>query len=96
MKTNRYNFVKSSAAASAVATMAPTFASASDDRRVKLGFIGVGGRGTSLLKTSFGFPKWMCLRSVTSCPGTLPLPNGWSKKQEVRGPNLMVLASSHI
>ena len=46
---NRREFVKASAAASLAVAMAPNIVKGVDDRKVRLGFIGVGGRGTGHL-----------------------------------------------
>ena len=47
---NRRSFVKKSAAVSLTAAVAPNILFGKDDRKVRLGFIGVGGNGTNLLK----------------------------------------------
>jgi len=47
---NRRQFVKSGAAAGVALAMAPNILRGKDDRKVRLGFIGVGGQGTGLLK----------------------------------------------
>jgi predicted dehydrogenase len=47
---NRRDFVKSGAAAVATLGAAPAILRGADDRTVRLGFIGVGGRGTHLLE----------------------------------------------
>ena len=57
MKMDRRSFVKTGAAAGVILKAAPAFAGGRDDRRVRLGFIGVGGRGTSLLKTILRIPE---------------------------------------
>ncbi len=50
---NRRNFIKAGAAAGLALTMIDNIhLSGEDDKKVRLGFIGVGGRGTSLLKTT--------------------------------------------
>jgi len=57
MKINRRSFVEGGAAAGVVLSMVPTVLSGQDDRRVRLGMIGVGGRGTDLLKTALKIPQ---------------------------------------
>lgn len=54
---NRRSFIKNSTAAGMAISMAPAILQGKDDRRVKLGFIGVGGRGTGLLKTCLRLPE---------------------------------------
>lgn len=47
---NRRNFIKTSATAGLAVSVAPNILLGQDDRRVRLGFIGVGKQGTGLLK----------------------------------------------
>ena len=47
---NRREFVKAGAATGLTLSMAPTVLAGKDDRKVRLGFIGVGGRGAGLLE----------------------------------------------
>lgn len=54
---NRRTFIKSSTAAGFAFSMAPAIVTGKDDRRVKLGFIGVGGRGGGLLRTCLRLPE---------------------------------------
>ncbi|MBN2411907.1 Gfo/Idh/MocA family oxidoreductase [candidate division KSB1 bacterium] len=49
-KLNRRQFVKSGAAAGVALAMAPNILRGKDDRKVRLGFIGVGSQGTGLLR----------------------------------------------
>jgi len=49
-KLNRRQFVKSGTAAGVALAMVPNILKGKDDRKVRLGFIGVGGQGTGLLK----------------------------------------------
>ncbi|MCF7850022.1 MAG: hypothetical protein K9M45_14305, partial [Kiritimatiellales bacterium] len=54
MKTDirRRTFINKGIAAGISLSAAPAILHGKDDRRVRLGFIGVGGRGTGLLKTT--------------------------------------------
>ena len=47
---NRRKFIKTSAVAGLAVSVAPNIILGQDDRRVRLGFIGVGRQGTGLLK----------------------------------------------
>ena len=67
-KIERRTFIKNSIAAGIVLSAAPAFTQGKDDRRVKLGFIGIGGRGTGLLKTAMRLPNV----SVTAVCDTHP------------------------
>ncbi len=53
----RRKFIKQGATAAVFISAAPSILHGKDDRRVKLGFIGVGGRGTGLLKTILKLPE---------------------------------------
>ena len=48
----RRDFIKTSVAAGLALSAAPAILKGQDDREVKLGFIGIGGRGTGMLKTT--------------------------------------------
>lgn len=66
MKLNRRNFVKQSLGSVGAVVIgssgisnafaAPTILSGKDDRKVRLGFIGVGGMGTNLLRSCLSMP----------------------------------------
>ena len=47
---NRRSFMKNSLIASTAGVLMPNILKASPERHVKLGFIGVGGRGTGLCR----------------------------------------------
>ena len=47
---NRRAFVKKSAVTGLTLSMTPAVLTGKDDRKVRIGFIGVGGQGTNLLK----------------------------------------------
>ena len=49
---NRRGFLKTGAAAGVVVSKAPLVLEGADDRKVRLGFIGVGGRGSGLLRNT--------------------------------------------
>jgi hypothetical protein len=51
----RRTFLKSQAIAGITVSAAPAILQGKDDRRVRLGFIGIGGRGTGLLKNYLPF-----------------------------------------
>ena len=57
MKMSRRGFLKGSALAGIAVTQMPAVVFGADDRRVRLGFIGIGGRGTGLLKTCLRIPE---------------------------------------
>ena len=52
----RRSFIKNGLAAGIALSAAPAILHANDDRPVRLGFIGIGGRGTGLLKTAMRLP----------------------------------------
>ncbi len=56
-EVTRRGFLRSSALAGIALSQAPAFLRGADDRRVRLGFIGVGGRGLDLLKTCLRIPE---------------------------------------
>ena len=53
----RRTFVKKSAVTELALTMAPVILQGKDDRKVRLGLIGIGGRGTGLLKLALMLPE---------------------------------------
>ena len=48
-KIERRSFIKSGLAGGIALSAAPAILHANEDRSIKLGFIGIGGRGTGLL-----------------------------------------------
>ena len=55
-KIERRSFIKSGLAGGIALSAAPAILHANEDRSIKLGFIGIGGRGTGLLKTATRLP----------------------------------------
>lgn len=64
----RRTFIKNSVTAGIALSAAPAILRGKDDRNIKLGFIGIGGRGTGLLKTTLRLPNV----SVTPVCDTFP------------------------
>ena len=56
-KIERRDFLKSGVAAGLALSTTPAILKGQDDRMVNLGFIGIGGRGTGMLKTTMRLPN---------------------------------------
>ena len=56
-KINRRTFIKKNTAAGIILSLSPSILHGKDDRKVRLGFIGVGGRGTGLLRNCLTIPE---------------------------------------
>ncbi|MDA0348993.1 MAG: Gfo/Idh/MocA family oxidoreductase [Verrucomicrobia bacterium] len=67
-KIERRTFIKSGVAASLALSAAPAYLQGKDDRNIKLGFIGIGGRGAGMLKTTMRLTNV----SVTAVCDTFP------------------------
>ena len=67
-KIARRDFIKSGVAAGISLSGTPAILQGKDDREIKLGFIGIGGRGTGMLKTTMRLPNV----SVTAVCDTFP------------------------